>query len=71
MTARADVPLLQVNDWWQLPSGRSVVIRDVKGAGPGAEAVVRYIDQHGAMSVTDFELSVVFILRGRKVGRHA
>jgi hypothetical protein len=60
-------PLLQVDDWYQLPSGRIVVIRRVNGPGPGAEATVRYINDEGQLANGEFELSVAFVLRGRRL----
>jgi hypothetical protein len=55
-------------DWWQLPTGRTVSVRRIENDQGAAEAVVRYVDEQGAMAQGEFNLTLAFISRGRKVG---
>lgn len=67
--------------WWRLPSGRVAEVRRTRvltlpqavdaapGAKPGEfiEAVLRYLDDDGAMAAGEFHLSCAFLL---KHGKH-
>lgn len=55
-------------DWWELSTGRVVSVRRLEEDGGVAEAVVRYVDEHGGMAQGEFNLTLAFISRGRKVG---
>jgi hypothetical protein len=57
-----------VGEWWQLPTGRTVSVRRIENVEGSAEAAVRYVDEHGGMAQGEFELTLAFISRGRKVG---
>ena len=56
-------------DWWQLPSGRTVSVRRIDDVDGSAEAVVRYVDEQGALGMGEFNLTLSYIARGRRVGR--
>jgi hypothetical protein len=56
------------DEWWKLPSGRTVVVRRIESVEGCVEAIVRYVDESGAKSLGEFNLTLAFIARGRKVG---
>lgn len=69
MTTAPPATLPRTGEWWLLPSGRIVSIRRIEGDIGAAEAVVRHVDEYGAMSTGEFNLTMAFIARtGRKVG---
>lgn len=61
--------LPSVGDWYLLPTGRTISIRRIEGIGFETELVVRYVDEHGAMATGEFQLSISYVCRGRKVSR--
>lgn len=65
--ARASRSLPAVREWWQLPSGRIVCVRRIEGVGSFCEAVVRYVDDDGSMAQGEFNLTLAFLSRGKKV----
>jgi hypothetical protein len=56
-----------IDDWWALPTGRVVSIRRIENVDGQTEAVVRYVDEHGGLAQGEFELSIAYIARGKKV----
>jgi hypothetical protein len=60
-------PKVQRLDWWRLPSGRIVCVRDITGPAGQRECEVRYVDEQGGMSTGSFRLTLAFLLRGRRV----
>lgn len=67
MKAAGPAQLPATNEWWLLPSGRIVSIRRIEGAGFETELVVRYVDEHGSMGQGEFNLSISYVVRGRRV----
>jgi hypothetical protein len=68
MAATGSRPSLPaVREWWELPSGRIVCVRRIEGVGTFCEVVVRYVDDDGSMAQGEFNLTLAFLARGRKV----
>lgn len=67
MTIATNSPLVRVDDWWELPTGKVVSVRRIEGEASALEAVVRYVDSDAGMAQGEFNLSVRYVARGRRV----
>ncbi len=64
-TPRGLVPAMF--EWWMLLSGNIVSIRRIESVDGGTEAVVRYVDENGAMANGEFNLALSYVSRGKRV----